>query len=225
MRSAAWLFDVQRSMLDVRCSKRIPAPEFYGQFLHTTRIWITRNTQGYDRSHYPRPGRRHHPDHFIAPISKAACTPSSGRTFRVLFLPPSAGHRQTPMIPDDIREPRATGEHPKVVAIVNRPGLSPAGPADRSPTGEKRRLRETRRSESLLFPDTRKRPSKNPFTIASMAILKAYPTQNTWLKQTKEHWKNCPIYRRKYFNIAEIKTLIETANTQSYSGRAKDARA
>ena len=77
----------------------------------------------------------------------------------------------------------------------------------------------------LLFPEYQKTAIKNPFTIASMAILKAYPTAKH-LAEAKP--KNIEKIVRSIvgnnFNIAEIKTLIETAQHSIYSGRAKDAR-
>ena len=77
----------------------------------------------------------------------------------------------------------------------------------------------------LLFPEYQKTAIKNPFTIASMAILKAYPTAKH-LAEAKP--KNIEKIVRSIvgnnFNIAEIKTLIETAQNSIYSGRAKDAR-
>jgi transposase len=77
----------------------------------------------------------------------------------------------------------------------------------------------------LLFPEYQKTAIKNPFTVASLAILKAYPTAKH-LGEAKP--KNIEKIVRSIvgnnFNIAEIKTLIETAQNSIYSGRAKDAR-
>ena len=77
----------------------------------------------------------------------------------------------------------------------------------------------------LLFPEYQKTAIKNPFTVASLAILKAYPTAKH-LAEAKP--KNIEKIVRSIignnFNIAEIKTLIETAQNSIYSGRAKDAR-
>jgi transposase len=77
----------------------------------------------------------------------------------------------------------------------------------------------------LLFPEYEKTAIKNPFAIASLAILKAYPTAKH-LAETKS--KNIEKIVRHIkgnnFNISEIKTLIETAQNSIYSGRAKDAR-
>ena len=77
----------------------------------------------------------------------------------------------------------------------------------------------------LLFPEYEKTAIKNPFAISSLAILKAYPTAKH-LAEAKP--KNIEKIVRSIvgnnFNIAEIKTLIETARNSIYSGRAKDAR-
>jgi transposase len=77
----------------------------------------------------------------------------------------------------------------------------------------------------LLFPEYEKTALKNPFGVASLAILKAYPTAKH-LAETKS--KNIEKIVRHIkgnnLNINEIKTLIETAQNSIYSGRAKDAR-
>jgi len=77
----------------------------------------------------------------------------------------------------------------------------------------------------LLFPEYEKTAIKNPFSVASLAILKAYPTAKH-LAETKP--KNIEKIVRHIkgnnFNIKEIQTLIETAQNSIYSGRAKDAR-
>lgn len=85
--------------------------------------------------------------------------------------------------------------------------------------------RQARALLGLLFPEHEKTAIKNPFTVASLAILKAYPTAKH-LAEAKP--KNIEKIVRSIvgnnFNIAEIKTLIETARNSIYSGRAKDAR-
>lgn len=77
----------------------------------------------------------------------------------------------------------------------------------------------------LLFPEYQKTAIKNPFTVSSLAILKAYPTAKH-IAEAKP--KNIEKIVRSIvgnnFNINDIKTLIETAQTSIYSGRAKDAR-
>lgn len=85
--------------------------------------------------------------------------------------------------------------------------------------------RQARALLGLLFPEHEKTAIKNPFTVASLAILKAYPTAKH-LAEAKP--KNIEKIVRSIvgnnFNIAEIKTLIETARNSIYSGRAKNAR-
>jgi transposase len=77
----------------------------------------------------------------------------------------------------------------------------------------------------LLFPEYEKTAIKNPFAIASLAILKAYPTAKHLAEaKPKNIEKIVRHIKGNNFNIAEIKTLIETAQNSIYSGRAKDAR-
>lgn len=77
----------------------------------------------------------------------------------------------------------------------------------------------------LLFPEYDKTAIKNPFTVASLAILKAYPTAKHLAEaKSKNIEKIVRAIVGNNFNIAEIKTLIETAQNSIYSGRAKDAR-
>lgn len=77
----------------------------------------------------------------------------------------------------------------------------------------------------LLFPEYEKTAIKNPFTISSMAILKAYPTAKHLAEaKSKSIEKIVRHIKGNNLNIADIQTLIETAKTSIYSGRAKDAR-
>jgi len=77
----------------------------------------------------------------------------------------------------------------------------------------------------LLFPEYQKTAIKNPFTIASLAILKAYPTaKHLGGAKPKNIEKIVRSIIGNNFNITEIKTLIETAQNSIYSGRAKNAR-
>ena len=77
----------------------------------------------------------------------------------------------------------------------------------------------------LLFPEHEKTAIKNPFAIASLAILKAYPTAKHLAEaKSKNIEKIVRHIKGNNFNIAEIKTLIETAQNSIYSGRAKDSR-
>ena len=85
--------------------------------------------------------------------------------------------------------------------------------------------RQTHALLGLLFPEYEKTAIKNPFSIASLAILKAYPTAKHLAEaKTKNIEKIVRHIQGNNFNIAEIQTLIATAKNSIYSGRAKDAR-
>ena len=78
---------------------------------------------------------------------------------------------------------------------------------------------------ALLFPEYEKTALKNPFTISSLAILKAYPTAKHLAEIKPKHIeKIVRSIKGNNFNIEEIQRLIETAQNSIYSGRAKDAR-
>lgn len=78
---------------------------------------------------------------------------------------------------------------------------------------------------SLVFPEYTKTAIKNPFAVASMAILKQYPTaKHLSLAKPKHIEKIVRSIKGNNFNIKEIEHLIETAKDSIYSGRAKDAR-
>lgn len=77
----------------------------------------------------------------------------------------------------------------------------------------------------LLFPEYEKTTIKNPFTISSLAILRAYPTAKHLAEAKPKNIEK--IVRRiqgSTINIDQIKSLIGTAQSSIYSGRAKDAR-
>lgn len=77
----------------------------------------------------------------------------------------------------------------------------------------------------LLFPEYEKTAIKNPFAIASFAILKAYPTAKHLAEaKPKNIEKIVRHIQGNNFNIEEIQALLETAKNSIYSGRAKDAR-
>ena len=77
----------------------------------------------------------------------------------------------------------------------------------------------------LLFPEYEKTAIKNPFAVASLAILKAFPTAKHLAEaKTKNIEKIVRHIKGNNFNIVEIHALIETAKNSIYSGRAKDAR-
>lgn len=78
---------------------------------------------------------------------------------------------------------------------------------------------------SLVFPEYEKTALKNPFAIASTAILKVYPTaKDLGLAKTKHIEKIVRSIKGNNFNVDEIQQLIDTAKDSIYSGRAKDAR-
>lgn len=79
---------------------------------------------------------------------------------------------------------------------------------------------------SLVFPEYTKTAIKNPFAIASMAILKRFPTSFD-LAQAKPRQieKIARSIQGNNFNIKEIESLITQAKTSIYSGRSKEARA
>lgn len=77
----------------------------------------------------------------------------------------------------------------------------------------------------LLFPEYEKTALKNPFAVASLAILKAYPTAKHLAEaKPKNIEKIVRSIQGNNFNINEIQSLIETAKISIYSGRAKHDR-
>jgi transposase len=78
---------------------------------------------------------------------------------------------------------------------------------------------------SLLFPEYPQTAIKNPFAVASMAILHNYPTaKHLALAKPKHIEKIVRSIKGNNFNIKEIQQLIDTAKNSIYSGRAKDDR-
>ena len=78
---------------------------------------------------------------------------------------------------------------------------------------------------SLVFPEFSQTAIKNPFAVASTAILKAYPTaKHLSCAKPKRLEKIVRAIKGNNFNIKEIQQLIDTAKNSIYSGRAKDAR-
>jgi len=78
---------------------------------------------------------------------------------------------------------------------------------------------------SLVFPEYPKTAIKNPFAVASTAILKAYPTaKHLSLAKPKHIEKIVRSIKGNNFNIKEIQQLIDTAKDSIYSGRARDDR-
>jgi hypothetical protein len=78
---------------------------------------------------------------------------------------------------------------------------------------------------SLVFPEYEKTAIKNPFAVASTAILKIYPTaKDLALAKPKHIEKIVRSIKGNNFNIEEIQRLVDTAKDSIYSGRARDAR-
>jgi len=85
--------------------------------------------------------------------------------------------------------------------------------------------RQTNALLGLLFPEIHQTALKNPFTISSMAILRAYPTAKHLAEaKPKNIEKIVRSIQGNNFNINEIQSLIETAQKSIYSGRAKQDR-
>lgn len=85
--------------------------------------------------------------------------------------------------------------------------------------------RQARALLGLLFPEYEKTALKNPFAIASLAILKAYPTAKHLAEaKPKSIEKIVRSIQGNNFNIKEILSLIEAAQNSIYSGRAKHDR-
>lgn len=79
---------------------------------------------------------------------------------------------------------------------------------------------------SITFPEYQKTVIAKPFALASMAILKKFPTAKHLSKaKTKQIEKIARSIVGNNFNIKKIQGLIQTAKNSIYSGRAKDARA
>lgn len=78
---------------------------------------------------------------------------------------------------------------------------------------------------SLVFPEFRKSPLKNPFNLAATQILLQFPTaKDLALAKTKHVEKIVRSIQGNNFNISEIQSLIDQARNSSFSGKAKAAR-
>lgn len=78
---------------------------------------------------------------------------------------------------------------------------------------------------SLVFPEYEKTALKNPFAIASTAILKVYPTAKELAEAKPKHIERIVrSIKGNNFNIQEVQQLIDTAKDSIYSGKAKAAR-
>ncbi len=79
---------------------------------------------------------------------------------------------------------------------------------------------------SVIFPEYDKTAIKNPFSVASMAILQRFPTAKDLAQaKPKQIEKIVRSIQGNNFNTEEITKLIQTAQASIYSGRAKEARA
>jgi transposase len=79
---------------------------------------------------------------------------------------------------------------------------------------------------SIVFPEHEKTALKNPFSVASLAILKTFPTAKDLAQaKPKQIEKIVRSIKGNNFDLEEIKSLLTTAQNSIYSGRAKEARA
>lgn len=85
--------------------------------------------------------------------------------------------------------------------------------------------RQTLALLNIIFPEYRQTALKNPFTIASIAIFKAYPTAKHLSEAKPKHIeKIVRAIKGNNFNVKEIENLISTAKTSVYSGRCQESR-
>ena len=78
---------------------------------------------------------------------------------------------------------------------------------------------------NLIFPEYTQTGLKNPFTISSTAIFKAFPTAKHLSKALPKHIeKIVRSIKGNNFNIKKIENLISTAKTSVYSGRCHESR-
>lgn len=79
---------------------------------------------------------------------------------------------------------------------------------------------------NVIFPEYKQTALKNPFTIASLAIFKAFPTaKHLSLAKPKHIEKIVRSIKGNNFNVKEVEHLISTAKTSVYSGRCQESRA
>lgn len=85
--------------------------------------------------------------------------------------------------------------------------------------------RQTLALISLIFPEFSKTAVKNPFAIASTAILKQFPTAKDIAQVKPKHIEKIVRHiQGNNFNTDEIQHLIDTAKNSCYSGKAQLAR-
>ena len=79
---------------------------------------------------------------------------------------------------------------------------------------------------NIIFPEYRKTALRNPFTIASTAIFKAFSTaKHLSIAKPKHIEKIVRSIKGNNFNVKEIENLISIARTSVYSGRCQESRA
>ena len=79
---------------------------------------------------------------------------------------------------------------------------------------------------NIIFPEYRKTALKNPFTIASTAIFKAFSTaKHLSIAKPKHIEKIVRSIKGNNFNVKEIENLISIAKISVYSGRCQESRA
>jgi transposase len=78
---------------------------------------------------------------------------------------------------------------------------------------------------SIVFPEHEKTALKNPFSVASLAILQTFPTAKDLAQaKPKQIEKIVRSIKGNNFDLKEIESLLRTAQNSIYSGRAKEAR-
>ncbi len=78
---------------------------------------------------------------------------------------------------------------------------------------------------ALVFPEYEKTAIKNPFAVASLAILKKYPTAKHLAKaHPRQIEKIVRSIQGNNFNTGQITQLIDTAQKSFFSGRAAEDR-
>lgn len=79
---------------------------------------------------------------------------------------------------------------------------------------------------NVVFPEFRQTAVRNPFAVASKAILQAFPTAKHLVKTTaSEIEKIVRSIKGNNFNVKEIEHMIQTASKSVYSGLAQNTRA
>ncbi|HAX62040.1 MAG TPA: IS110 family transposase [Elusimicrobia bacterium] len=78
---------------------------------------------------------------------------------------------------------------------------------------------------SLVFPEVRTTAIRNPFAVASMAILKQFPTAKHLAATSVKHLEKIVRHiKGNNFNCEELEKLIATAKNSCYSGKSHLAR-